>query len=153
MTSARRSATWLLLGASLILALSLGIRHGFGLFLPPMSSEFGWGREVFAFAIALQNLVTNALKFARQGVPPAVHISAMESAGFLALRVTDNGIGIPPEHLEKLFQPFFSTKIGKGGTGLGMAIARSVMEGHGGHLAVERVHPEGGARVTLWWPR
>jgi MFS family permease len=41
----------------LILALSLGIRHGFGLFLPPMSAEFGWGREVFAFAIALQNLI------------------------------------------------------------------------------------------------
>lgn len=52
-----RSTTWLLLGASLILALSLGTRHGFGLFLPPMSAEFGWGREVFAFAIALQNLI------------------------------------------------------------------------------------------------
>ena len=52
-----RASMWILLGASLILALSLGIRHGFGLFLPPMSSEFGWGREVFAFAIALQNLI------------------------------------------------------------------------------------------------
>lgn len=52
-----RSAGWILLGASLILALSLGVRHGFGLFLAPMSSEFDWGREVFAFAIALQNLI------------------------------------------------------------------------------------------------
>ncbi|MBH3339367.1 MFS transporter [Pseudomonas mendocina] len=57
MTTAWRSTTWLLLGASLILALSLGTRHGFGLFLPPMSAEFGWGREVYAFAIALQNLI------------------------------------------------------------------------------------------------
>ena len=57
MTTAWRSTTWLLLGASLILALSLGTRHGFGLFLPPMSAEFGWSREVFAFAIALQNLI------------------------------------------------------------------------------------------------
>ncbi|GIZ12088.1 MFS transporter [Pseudomonas sp. NCCP-436] len=57
MPTAWRSSTWLLLGASLILALSLGTRHGFGLFLPPMSAEFGWGREVFAFAIALQNLI------------------------------------------------------------------------------------------------
>lgn len=57
MTTTWRSTTWLLLGASLILALSLGTRHGFGLFLPPMSAEFGWGREVFAFAIALQNLI------------------------------------------------------------------------------------------------
>ena len=52
-----RSVTGLLIGASLILAVSLGVRHGFGLFLPPMSAEFGWGREVFAFAIALQNLI------------------------------------------------------------------------------------------------
>ncbi|MGB4075045.1 MFS transporter [Pseudomonas sp.] len=57
MTSLWRTSGWLLLGASLVLALSLGIRHGFGLFLPPMSAEFGWGREVFAFAIALQNLI------------------------------------------------------------------------------------------------
>ncbi len=57
MTSVWRTSGWVLLGASLILALSLGIRHGFGLFLTPMSSEFGWGREVFAFAIALQNLI------------------------------------------------------------------------------------------------
>ncbi len=57
MTSVWRTSGWILLGASLILALSLGIRHGFGLFLAPMSSEFGWGREVFAFAIALQNLI------------------------------------------------------------------------------------------------
>lgn len=57
MTSLWRTSGWMLLGASLILALSLGTRHGFGLFLAPMSAEFGWGREVFALAIALQNLV------------------------------------------------------------------------------------------------
>ncbi len=57
MSSLWRHCGWMLLGSSLILALSLGIRHAFGLFLPPMSAEFGWGREVFAFAIALQNLI------------------------------------------------------------------------------------------------
>ncbi|AYC33687.1 MFS transporter [Pseudomonas cavernae] len=57
MTSPWRTTGWVLLGAALILALSLGIRHGFGLFLAPMSADFGWGREVFAFAIALQNLI------------------------------------------------------------------------------------------------
>ncbi|KPA90966.1 nitrate/nitrite transporter [Pseudomonas asplenii] len=57
MTSLWRSSGWILLGSALILALSLGVRHGFGLFLPPMSAQFGWGREVFAFAIALQNLI------------------------------------------------------------------------------------------------
>lgn len=57
MTSLWRSCGWVLLGSALILALSLGIRHGFGLFLAPMSAQFGWGRELFAFAIALQNLM------------------------------------------------------------------------------------------------
>lgn len=57
MTSMWRTCGWVLAGSALILALSLGVRHGFGLFLAPMSAEFGWGREVFAFAIALQNLI------------------------------------------------------------------------------------------------
>jgi len=57
MTTVWRNSGGVLLGSALILALSLGVRHGFGLFLPPMSAQFGWGREVFAFAIALQNLI------------------------------------------------------------------------------------------------
>ncbi|MBD9655976.1 MFS transporter [Pseudomonas sp. PDM12] len=57
MSSLQRTSIWLMVGASLILALSLGTRHGFGLFLTPMSADFGWGRGVFAFAIALQNLI------------------------------------------------------------------------------------------------
>ncbi len=56
MTSMWRKRFWIMLGAAWILFLSLGIRHGFGLFLDPMSKTFGWGREVFAFALALQNL-------------------------------------------------------------------------------------------------
>lgn len=57
MTSVWRNSFWLMVGASLVLFFSLGIRHGFGLFLSPMSDEFGWGREVFAFSLALQNLM------------------------------------------------------------------------------------------------
>ncbi|SHN00882.1 MFS transporter [Phytopseudomonas punonensis] len=57
MSSLQRTGICLMVGASLILALSLGTRHGFGLFLSPMSADFGWGRGVFAFAIALQNLI------------------------------------------------------------------------------------------------
>ncbi len=52
-----RAGLWILVLSSVVLTLSLGVRHGFGLFLAPMSTDFGWGREVFAFAIALQNLI------------------------------------------------------------------------------------------------
>lgn len=47
----------MLIGSAIILALSLGIRHGFGLYLVPMSDEFGWGHNVFSLAIAMQNLI------------------------------------------------------------------------------------------------
>lgn len=57
MSSHARNTAYILLGGAFVLAISLGIRHGFGLFLLPMSAEFGWGRHVFAFAMALQNLL------------------------------------------------------------------------------------------------
>src|SRR6266513_915326 len=53
----RPSPTVMLVCASMILTLALGIRHSFGLFLQPMSMDNGWGREVFGFAVALQNLL------------------------------------------------------------------------------------------------
>ena len=55
--SERSRLTLMLLACSLILTMALGLRHTFGLFLQPMSADNGWGREVFGFAIALQNLL------------------------------------------------------------------------------------------------
>jgi len=52
-----RKPAIVLVGASMVLTLALGVRHGFGLFLGPMSLDLGWNRESFAFALALQNLV------------------------------------------------------------------------------------------------
>ena len=86
MRSTAHNAMLLMIGSSIVLALSLGIRHAFGLFLPLMSLEFGWGREVFAFAIAIQNLIWGLLQpfvgaFAdRYGVKRTVFISAIAYA-------------------------------------------------------------------------
>jgi len=52
-----RTPTVVLVCGGLVLTLGMGIRHGFGLFLPPMSADLHWGRETFAFALAVQNLV------------------------------------------------------------------------------------------------
>lgn len=82
---------WLLLGSAIILALSLGVRHAFGLFLQPMSLEFGWGREIFALAIALQNLIWGLAQpfvgaFAdRYGAKPTVLVTAIAYAAGLAM--------------------------------------------------------------------
>jgi len=97
MTSMWRTSGWVLLGSALILALSLGVRHGFGLFLAPMSTEFGWGRETFAFAIALQNLIwglaqpfTGALAD-RFGATKAVFVGGvLYAAGLVLMGMSDS---------------------------------------------------------------
>jgi predicted MFS family arabinose efflux permease len=55
-----RTPTVILVASSVLLTLSLGVRHGFGLFLQPMSADLHWGRETFAFAMAVQNLIWGA---------------------------------------------------------------------------------------------
>lgn len=57
-----QSLIYMLIGSAIILALSLGVRHGFGLYLVPMSHEFGWGQHVFSLAIAMQNLIWGAVQ-------------------------------------------------------------------------------------------
>ena len=65
MTSTAKRADWrtptvVLVCGGLVLMLGMGIRHGFGLFLQPMSADLHWGRETFALAMAVQNLVWGA---------------------------------------------------------------------------------------------
>lgn len=57
MDSLRRHSLLIILFGSLVVTLAMGLRHGFGLFLEPMSNDLGWGRGVFAFALAIQNLL------------------------------------------------------------------------------------------------
>lgn len=97
MSSSWRSSRWIILGSALILTLSLGIRHGFGLFLSPMSIQFGWDREVFAFAIAFQNLLWGiAQPFAggladRYGAGKVVVTGAfLYAAGLLCMSMADS---------------------------------------------------------------
>jgi two-component system NtrC family sensor kinase len=66
------------------------------------------------------------------------------------LVVTDTGSGIAPEHLERIFDPFFSTKRGDG-TGLGLAICRDIVRAHDGLITVESA-PGAGARFSVWLP-
>lgn len=84
------------------------------------------------------NLINNAYLHAFEGRSDGVlTIRAAVEGNQVQLHFEDNGVGIPEENLAKLFDPFFSTKIGKGGTGLGMAIvANLVQKTLGGHIAV-----------------
>ncbi len=66
------------------------------------------------------------------------------------LRVTDNGPGIVPEDLQRIFEPFATTK--ESGTGLGLAISRRIVEAHGGTIAVES-QPGSGTTFSIWLPQ
>ena len=71
----------------------------------------------------------------------------------VVLRVEDTGPGIPEEHLDRVFDPFFTTKDGRRGTGLGLSVARGIVEDHGGRIEIDGSRPGAGGgtcfRVTL----
>ena len=86
----------------------------------------------------LQNLIANAIKYQPKGNIAKVHISANEDAEYWRIAVSDNGIGIKPEFLEAIFQPFrrLHTWDNIQGTGLGLAICKKIVENHSGVLSV-----------------
>ncbi len=90
-----------------------------------------------------QNLIGNALKFCNTS--PRIHISAKEESDNYLLMVKDNGIGIEPQYYERIFQIFqrLHPKDEYGGTGIGLAICRRIIERHGGKIWVESEHGEG----------
>ncbi|MNS18945.1 Alkaline phosphatase synthesis sensor protein PhoR [compost metagenome] len=98
----------------------------------------------------LLNLVGNAIKFTRPG--GRVDVSLQVEPGRLRVAVADTGIGIPREHMPQLFQKFYqvdpSITREFGGAGLGLSIARALVEAHGGEMGVESVVGEGS---TFWF--
>lgn len=99
----------------------------------------------------LQNLLDNALKFQPDGAPQ-VHISARPAGAFWEFAVRDNGIGIRPDHQNRIFKMFERLHDSQAyeGTGIGLAICRKIVEQHGGRIAVESSPGQGATfRFTL----
>lgn len=96
---------------------------------------------------ALANLLQNALHASPKGKEVRLLIRANQS--FLEMAVEDEGPGIAQEHLDRIFQPFFTTK--PQGTGLGLAITQQIVKEHGGEIRVES-RPGNGTRVFLSFP-
>ncbi len=100
------------------------------------------------------NLVSNSHQAMRRADPPRrlmIETRHDQAAAQLCLIVTDSGPGIPAEVLPHIFEPFFTTKPPGEGTGLGLPLCRSLVEAHGGSLAVHSV-PGHGATFTMTLP-
>jgi signal transduction histidine kinase len=89
------------------------------------------------------NLLTNALKFTDPG--GSVRISAETSEGFVRFILEDTGAGIPQEYLPRVFERFFRVprESQPAGAGLGLAIAKEIVEAHGGTISVQSKEGEG----------
>jgi signal transduction histidine kinase len=104
------------------------------------------------------NLVTNACHaIGSRGagrIRVAAHRDPEAAEGGLVVELSDDGPGIAPEHVDHIFEPFFSTKGEGRGTGLGLSIVRNIVHQHGGTIAVRSVHGEGrsGTTFTLRFP-
>ena len=98
-------------------------------------------------SLLFQNLVSNALKFMPEGRAPRIDVSARSAGGMVTVTLEDNGIGITPEGMEQLFQPFARLNLRREfeGSGLGLAICRQIAESHGGSISVRSRQGEGSA--------
>lgn len=87
------------------------------------------------------NLVVNALEAMGEKQGSVLVVSTTEKEGFINIMVKDNGVGIPADKLPQIFDPFFTTK--STGTGLGLSVTHSIIEGMGGEIRVESTLGQG----------
>jgi two-component system phosphate regulon sensor histidine kinase PhoR len=103
---------------------------------------------------AIQNLIDNAIKYSERG--KTVRIEGGRKGTEVFVRVTDQGYGIPQEHLPRLFERFYRVDKARsrrlGGTGLGLAIVKHIVQAHGGRITVESALQKGSI-FTIFLPQ
>jgi PAS domain S-box-containing protein len=112
--------------------------------LPPIKGNPGKLQQVFL------NLFLNARDAMESGGRLAI-TTWRSDEGFARVQVADNGQGIPAEHLTRIYDPFFTTKGARKGTGLGLAVSYGIVREHGGNIDVES-QPGMGARFCVELP-
>ena len=96
-----------------------------------------------AFYVVDEKKKHTSANAAQNGFEPTVFVSTKKNNGNVEIRVRDNGNGIPQKVVDKIFQPFFTTKPTGQGTGLGLSLSYDIVKAHGGELKVETKEGEG----------
>ena len=109
----------------------ISVNTQFGPSLPLVYANFGRLQQVF------MNLILNARDAMPSGGELTIATSSEDSS--VRVEISDNGVGIPPEHLKRIFDPFFTTKAIGGGTGLGLAVTYGIIREHLGKIEVQSV--------------
>lgn len=114
--------------------------------LPTVYGDAGQLTQVF------QTLLSNSIKFS-EDVTPEIHVGAERQNGHWKISVRDNAIGIEPQYQDKIFQIFqrLHTKSEYGGTGIGLAICKKIIERHGGSIWLESGQPQG-SKISFSFP-
>ena len=111
--------------------------------LPPVIGDATQLRQV------IHNLVQNAQDAVAEAESPRITVSTSTADGAVRLVVEDNGTGFPPQLMQRVFEPYVTTK--PRGTGLGLVIVKKIVEEHGGSAIIENRAPKG-ARVVITLP-
>ena len=100
--------------------------------------------------VALETVLATLIENARQAGAGVVAIAVRADQGRAVIELADNGPGVPPADRERIFDPFFTSRRESGGTGLGLPIARALVQGCGGSLELE--DSMAGARFVVTLP-
>ena len=95
--------------------------------------------------VQLELVIHNLLRNALQAIPGGggIELTVAGAGATVVVEVTDSGPGIAPELADRVFEPFVTSRQGRGGTGLGLAITRDIVQAHGGSIVVARTSPAG----------
>lgn len=96
----------------------------------------------------LINLLVNAIEAVKDREEPQIILQAEQQGGKLLVKVIDNGVGMPPELLDKIFIPFFSTR--KTGSGIGLSLCKQIMLLHKGNIQVQSTEGKGSAFIMTF---
>ncbi|HWO73018.1 MAG TPA: ATP-binding protein, partial [Dehalococcoidia bacterium] len=107
--------------------------------------------DVVRLQQVIDNLIDNAVKYAGHAGPISVRLTSKSGAAWVS--VADKGPGVPGDALESIFLPFVRLKAtpGAGGSGLGLAVCKGIIEAHGGRIWAENIR-RGGFRVSFTLP-